>query len=143
MSERLSGSVRVVVETPSRYRVHVLPDPKVTERGIVYRRGSGRLLLEWDRVRRVLAGLIGEPDGVSTVVFDLAVETRGSEVVVCRIDAERGDPALALARSIELGVGRERCARAVRDTSLDGAPQARFPDLETFQDANLEALRFG
>lgn len=131
------------VEIPSRYRVHRLPDPKVTERGIVYRRGDDRLLLEWARVKHVLAAHLGDRAGVSRVVFDLAIETRGSECVVCRVDAAPGDEALALARSMVLGVGRDRCSDAVHDTATEGRPARAYADLDAFDEANLEILRFG
>jgi hypothetical protein len=51
----------------------------VTERGVVYRRGDQRYLLAWSRVHRGLAAEVGEPQGVRTIVFDLAIEVEGPE----------------------------------------------------------------
>lgn len=129
-------------QVPSRLRAHLLPDAKPTERGIVYRRGDDRFLLEWERVHSVYAAEVGEPEGVRTVVFDLVIEARGSECVACRFDAEPGEDATALAKAIELGVGRERCAHSLRALAAEGVPTRGYPDLETFADATLEAIRF-
>lgn len=130
-------------EVPSRYRVHLLCDAKPTERGVVYRRAGQRFLLAWSRVQRVLAAEVGEPEGVRTVVFDLLVVLRGPEAVACRLDAEPGDAAAALARALELGVGRERCSPSLRAVAADGVATRWYPDLESFAEANLESVRFG
>jgi len=130
-------------EVPSRYRVHLLCDAKPTERGVVYRRAGQRFLLAWSRVQRVLAAEVGEPEGVRTVVFDLLVVLRGPEAVACRLDAEPGDAAAALARALELGVGRERCSPSLRAVAADGVATRWYPDLESFGEANLESVRFG
>lgn len=127
---------------PSRYRVHLLPDAKPTERGVVYRRGPDRFLLEWKRVGQAFAAEIGEPEGVRTIVFDLVIENDGSECVACRLDAEPGEEATALARAVELGVGRERCAHSLRALAAEGVPTRGYPDLDTFAEATLEAIRY-
>jgi len=129
-------------QVPSRYRAHLLPDPKPTERGVVYRRGPDRFLLEWSRVRHAFAAEVGEPEGVRTIVFDLVIENDGSECVACRLDAEPGEEAVALARAVELGVGRERCARSLRTLAAEGVPTRGYPDLDTFAEATLEAIRY-
>lgn len=129
-------------EVPSRYRAHLLNEAKATEKGVVYSRGAESFLLEWTRVERALAAEVGEPEGVRTIVFDLAVETRGVECVAFRLDAEPGDPAKALARAIELGIGRERCSIAVREIAAEGAVTRWYPDLDVFTEANLETIRF-
>jgi hypothetical protein len=129
-------------EVPSRYRVHLLPDPKPTERGILYRRGDQRFLLAWERVKRAVAAEVGEPEGPRAVVFDLAVEVAGPECVVCRLDAPPGDAAQALARAIQLGLGPVRCDESLRATVSEGWPTRSHRDLETFQEASLESIRF-
>lgn len=130
-------------EVPSRYRAHLLSEAKVTERGVVYRRGDRRFLLEWGRVERALAAEVGEPQGVRTIVFDLAVEIRGSECVACRFDADPGEDAMATAHAIELGVGPDRCSPSLKNLAAEGLPTRSYPDLETFEEAALESIRFG
>jgi hypothetical protein len=137
----IEGS-RDQVRVPSRYRVHLLPDAKPTERGIVYRRGEDRFLLAWSRVEHALAAEVGEPEGVRTIVFDLALEVSGAECVVCRLDAEPGDEAIAVGRAIQLGIGRERCSPSLRALATEGLPTRCYADLETLSEANLETLRF-
>jgi hypothetical protein len=127
---------------PSHCRVHLLPDAKATDRGLVYRRGSDRFLLAWARVQAAFAAEVGEPEGVRTVVFDLAVETHGNVCVLCRFDMEPGDEGQALARAIELGVGREACSASLRALAREGLPSRQYPDLETLNEATLEAVRF-
>jgi hypothetical protein len=127
---------------PSRYRAHLLPGAKPTEKGMVYRRGRDRFLLEWRRVRLAFAAEVGEPEGVRTIVFDLVIESDGSECVACRLDAEPGEDATALARAVELGVGRDRCAPSLRALAAEGIPTRGYPDLDTFAEATLEAIRF-
>jgi hypothetical protein len=128
-------------EVPSRYRVHLLPDPKATERGILYRRGEQRFLLAWGRVKRALAAEVGERGGARAIVFDLAVEVAGAECVVCRVDAAPSE-AQILARAIQLGLGPGRCDESLRATVAEGWPSRCHPDLETFEEAALEAIRF-
>ncbi len=136
--ERLRDEARV----PSRYRVHLLPDAKPTERGVVYRRGEDRFLLAWSRVEHALGAEVGEPEGVRTIVFDLALEVSGAECVVCRLDAEPGEEATAVARAIQLGIGRERGSASLRALAAEGLPTRCYSDLETLSEANLETLRF-
>jgi len=127
---------------PSRCRVHLLPDAKATDRGVVYRRGDERFLLAWARMQAAFAAEVGEPEGVRTVVFDVAVETRGDECVLCRFDVDPGEEAQALARAIEVGVGREQCSASLRNLAREGLPSRHYTDLETLTEATLEAIRF-
>ena len=128
--------------TPSRYRAHLLADAKPTERGLLYRRGEQRFVLEWTRVKRALAAEVGEPEGVRTIVFDLVVAIEGDECVACRFDADPGEVAHALARAVELGVGVGRCDPSLRAVATDGFATRSHPDLEAFEAAALEAIRF-
>jgi len=131
-----------VSEVPSRYRVHLLPGAKPTERGVLYRRGSQRLLLAWGRVKCAFAAEVGEPDGIRTIAFDLAVEVSGPECVICRMEAEPGEEAIRVARAIQLGVGPENCNSCVKSLAECGMPSLSFPDTETLGEAMLEAVRF-
>jgi hypothetical protein len=130
-------------EVPSRYRAHLLPQAKVTERGVVYRRGDQRYLLAWSRVHRGLAAEVGEPQGVRTIVFDLAIEVEGPECVVCRFDADPGEDSMATARAIQLGIGPDRCSASLKNLAAEGIPTRSYTDLETFEQAALESIRFG
>jgi hypothetical protein len=127
---------------PSRYRAHVLADVKPTERGLLYRRGEQHFVLEWTRVLRAFGAEVGEPEGVRTIVFDLVVAIEGDACVACRFDADPGEAAAALARAVELGAGGERCDGSLRAVALDGFATRNHPDLESFEDAVLEAIRF-
>jgi hypothetical protein len=129
-------------EVPSRYRVHLLPGAKPTERGVLYRRGRERFLLAWDRVARAFAAEVGELDGARAIAFDLAVEVRGPVCVVCRIEAGPGENAMRIARAIQLGVGPEKCNPCIESLAADGVPSLSFPDTETFGEAVLESVRF-
>jgi hypothetical protein len=121
-----------VEQVPSRYRVHLLPRAKPTERGVLYRRGEAQFLLEWQRVRRLLAAWVG-PDGARTAVFDFVLEASGPECVVARLELAPGEDASGVARAIAIGLGA--------GAGGDG-PRQSYPDLETFEAAALEAVRF-
>jgi hypothetical protein len=129
-------------EVPSRYRVHLLPGAKPTERGVLYRRGSERFLLAWGRVERAFAAQVGEPEAACSIAFDLAVEVRGPVCVVCRMEARPGEDAMRIAKAIQLGVGSESCHPCIASLAGDGMASLFFPDTETFGDAVLEAIRF-
>jgi hypothetical protein len=129
-------------EVPSRYRVHLLPGAKPTERGVLYRRGSEQFLLAWGRVERAFAAQVGDPDGVSTITFDLAVEVRGPVCVVCRMEAKPGEDAMRIAKAIQLGVGPEVCNPCIESLAAEGVASLSFPDTDTFGEAVLESVRF-
>jgi hypothetical protein len=129
-------------EVPSRYRVHLLPGAKPTERGILYRRGNERFLLAWGQVECAFAAEVGEPEGVRIIAFDLAVAVDGPVCVVCRMEAEPGEDAMRTARAIQLGVGPENCNSCIKSLATDGAASLCFPDTETFDESVLESVRF-
>jgi len=129
-------------EVPSRYRVYLLPGAKPTERGVLYRRGREQFLLAWGRVERAFAAQVGDPEGVRTITFDLAVEVRGPVCVVCRMEAKPGEDAMRIARAIQLGVGPEACNSCIESLASDGVASLLFPDTETFGEAVLESVRF-
>ena len=129
-----------VSEVLSRYRVHLLPGAKPTERGVLYRRGSESFLLAWGRVESAFAAEIGEPGGARAIVFDLAVEVSGPVCVVCRMEAQPGEEAMRIARAIQLGVGPEACNPCIKSLAADGVPSLSFPDIESFGEAVLESV---
>jgi hypothetical protein len=128
-------------EVPSRYRVHLLPRAKATERGVLYLRGEEQFLLAWARVKRAFAARVGEAETGHVFVFDLAVSVRGPECVVCRLEARPGE-APRLARAIELGVAPEARTPGLRALAQEGTAQLSYPDVETFAEASLESIRF-
>jgi len=124
---------------PSHYRAHRLADPRPTERGILYRRGDRRFLLDWTRVRCALAAAIGPVGEDDRVFFDLAVTVDGAECVVFRVETAIGADARAFTRAVRLGVGTERCHPSLGEFG----PERRYADVGTFEDAALESIRFG
>jgi hypothetical protein len=131
-----------MLEVPSRYRVHLLPGAKPTERGVLYRRGSDSFILAWGRVAYAFAAEVGEAEGIRTTAFDLAVEVSGPVCVLCRMEARPGEDAMRIARAIQLGVGGEACNPCVKSLAADGVASLSFPDLESFGEAVLESVRF-
>jgi len=128
---------------PSRCRVHLLPRAKPTDRGVVYRRGDEPFLLAWDRVERVFAATVGDDPKACTVVFDLAVEVTGPELVLCRITAEPGEPARCVARALVLGTAARAATDTLEAAAASGRPSWHHPDVETLELAELESIRFG
>jgi hypothetical protein len=129
-------------QVPSRYRVHLLPRAKPTDRGVLYLRGEAQFLLAWKRVKRAFAARVGEAPGRAVAVFDLAVEVTGPECVVCRLEVAEG-AARGVARAIELGVAPDARTPGLRALAREGSAPLSFADLETFGEASLESIRFG
>lgn len=127
---------------PSRCRVHWLPDAKPTDRGVVYRRGEERFLLAWTRVQRAFAAEVGAEEDAPSVVLDLVVVARGAECVICRTVAAPGEDAMRLARAVEVGAEADGVHPSVRAVAQAGAAPRRYPDLDTWTEAVLEAVRF-
>ena len=123
-----------------RYRVHLMPDAEPTDHGIAYRRGESSSVLEWSSVSQAVAAGLGEPDGVWTIVFDLVIESDGATCVAYRCDADPFENATELARAIEGALGPERTAPSIKSIAADGSPSRWYPDLESFEEAILEAL---
>ncbi len=123
-----------------RYRVRLLGEPRPTKGGISHRGGEGCQLLAWAAVQRAIAAEVGEPQGVRTIVFDLVVEVEGSDCTVCRLDAEPGEDAIALARAIAGGSGPERASSSIKSLVTDGCPSRWYRDLEAFEEAALEEV---
>jgi hypothetical protein len=120
--------------------VVLLPEARADARGVFYRRGDRLFLLPWSHVEGAHAAEIGEPEGVQTVIFDLALAGRPRER--CRLDADPGEAARALGRAIERGLGRGRCTASLRAVALEGYATRSYPDLESFEeDASREWLR--
>ena len=125
---------------PPRYHVDVLSWADVGDHGVTYLNGSRRETLQWASVLHGLAAEVGEPEGVRTVVFDLVVERKDRECVVCRFDAEPGLEAQEVAMQIAAGLGRARCSRSLLALASDGAASRQVPDLETLAEQAMAEL---
>lgn len=128
------------VTAGSRYRVHVLRAPEVDERGVLHGPPEARTLLSWGKVRCALAAEVGEPEGVRTIVFDLAVEVAGADSVAYRLDADPGEDARRVARIAEEALGPGCSTASIKSVATDGIPSRWYPDLEAFEEAALEML---
>jgi hypothetical protein len=124
----------------SLYRVELLPWAQVGAGGIAFREGHAESLLPWNRILRALAAAVGEPEGVSTVVFDLVVERKETEVLVCRFDADPGEAAQSAARTLLEKLGRARCTRSLADLAAEGVPTRAYADLDSLAEGSLEEL---
>lgn len=125
-----------------RYRVTLLPEAELSETGLVHREGAASRVLEWSRVQRALAAEVGEPEGVRTIVFDLIVEIRGDTCAAVRFDADPSENAVEWARALDRALGPERSTPSIKSVAVDGVPGRWFPDVESFEAANL-AILFG
>jgi hypothetical protein len=124
----------------TRYRVEVLPWAEVGPGGIAFSEGPEQRTLPWSRILHALAAYVGEPEGVCTIVFDLVVERKETECLVCRFDADPGEPARSVARALLDGLGRERCSRSLANLAAEGVPTRTYSDLDSLAEASLEEL---
>lgn len=122
----------------ARYRVELLEGTRVEERGVVHLRAGSEFLIPWSHVRRALAAEVGEPEGVRTIVFDLALSVEAGVCQVVRFDAEPGDEAMRVARVIGESLGPDRATPSLKSVATDGVASRWYPDIASFE---LEALR--
>ncbi len=127
---------------PSVYRADVLHAPRIVENGVAHVSEGGEEVLGWEEVRYALVADVGEPEGVRAIVFDLVLAIEHSECHVVRLDAEPGSDAIGIAQSIEEAIGREHCTSALHSLATDGAILWWYPDLSSYEEAALEAVRF-
>jgi len=127
-----------------RYRVQLLANPELRERGIAHGDPADPSFLEWSAIRWVLAAEVGEPEGVRTILFDLVVdrlaEAEGYRYEIRRLDAEPGDEAMKWAAAIERALAPERSAPSVKSLAAEGTPSRWYQNLEEFEVAALESL---
>jgi hypothetical protein len=121
---------------PDALAVCVLDGAEATPAGIRYGQGD---LIPWSAVTTAFAAEVGEPEGVRTVVFDLAVEQAGERRIL-RLDAEPGSGAMQLARAIAGGVSPRSKLPGIESLAVDGTPAHWYPDLEAFAEARDDAL---
>ena len=127
-------------DSSSRYRVELLSWAEVGPGGVAFREGTRPALLPWTRIQHALAAYVGEPEGVSTIVFDLLVERKDDECLVCRLDADPGEAAQAIARVLVEQLGRARCSRSLADLAAEGVPTRAYADLDALAEGALEEL---
>ena len=125
------------------YRVSVLFDASPSDQGICHREPGGNTLVAWDAIQTALAGEVGEPEGVRTIVFDLVVDRvvtpEGVLFSVFRLDAEPGSDAMNLAKAIAKGIG-DRSSASIKSLAAEGVPSLWYPDLEEFEVAAAQSL---
>jgi hypothetical protein len=126
-------------ERRARYPVRVLEQPRIEAGGVAHGPAGARELLPWSAVAQVIVAEVGEPEGVRTVVCDL-VTRDGDGLAVHRLDAEPGEPAIALARGLERGLGAPRTPAALKSLASDGLASRWHPDLRSFEEEALEEL---
>jgi hypothetical protein len=127
-------------DATARYRVELLAWAEVRPDGVAFREGADARQLRWDRVLHALASHVGEPEGVSTVVFDLVVERKEAECLVRRFDADPGEAAQGVARALLDALGRDRCSRSLLDLAAEGIPSRAYSDLASLAAGSLEDL---
>lgn len=125
------------------YRVSVLCDASLSEQGICHREPGGDRLLAWETIQTALAGEVGEPEGVRTIVFDLVVDRvvtpQGVSLSVFRLAAEPGEDAMNLAKAISRAIG-DSASASIKSLAADGFPSLWYPDLEEFEVAAARSL---
>jgi hypothetical protein len=122
-----------------RYRVELLSEVRPTEEGVVCGGAAPTRLIRWDRVQRAMAAEVGEPQGVRTIVFDLVVD-EADECVLYRFDAEPGEAAVEVARVIARCLDPKRAEGSIKSLANEGTSNRWYPDLESFEEANLATL---
>jgi hypothetical protein len=129
-------------DSGERYRVEVLAWAEIGADGVRFREGVEPRVLGWDRVLHALAAHVGEPEGVSTVVFDLVVERKETDCLVCRFDADPGESAQTAARAIADRLGRARCSRSLLELAAEGVPTRSYADLDALAAGSLVELGY-
>ncbi len=126
-------------EAGPRYRVEVLAGARPTAEGVDCGDDASIRLIHWSRVRRAMAAEVGEPQGVRTIVFDLVVD-EAEECVLYRFDADPGQDAVEVARVIAGALAPDRAEGSIKSLATDGVASRWYPDLESFEAANLAIL---
>jgi hypothetical protein len=129
-----------LTDAVARYRVELLPWAELRPEGVAFREGDELRMIRWDRVVHALAAHVGEPEGVSTVVFDLVVERKDADCLVRRFDADPGEAAHGVARAMVEALGRERCSRSLLDLAAEGVASRSYSDLPSLAAGSLEDL---
>jgi hypothetical protein len=119
-------------ELQERYRVRLLAEAELTVEGIEYDGDAGRDIVRWSEVELALTAEVGEPEGVRTIVFDFIVGGGEEHFQVWRMDAEPGEDAMELARTLGERLGPDRTTASIKSVATDGIASRWYPDLESF-----------
>lgn len=128
-------------DVPAGHPVRVLDAPVVSRRGIEHRVGDDDALLAWDRIVRGIAAMVGEPEGVCTIVFDLLVEGPESQQSIYRFDADPSADAIPIAVAIVDYLGSERSGPSLVAMAKEGSTGLWYSDLESFEAASPGLLQ--
>jgi len=127
-----------------RYRVQLLANPELCERGISHGDPSDPGVIEWAAIRWALAAEIGEPEGVRTIIFDLVLGRipgeDASAFEICRLGAEPGEEAMEMASAIARALAPQFSAPSIKSLATEGTPSRWYQNLEEFEAAALESL---
>ena len=127
-----------------RYRVEALLDPQISDLGVQHGEPAHRRMLEWSAIQCALAAEVGEPEGVRAIIFDLVVDRvafpEGIGYSVCRLNAEPGEEAMAIACAIERALAPDALAPSIKNLASEGTPSRWYQDLEEFEAAALASL---
>ena len=87
---------------------------------------------------------MGEPEGVRAIIFDLVMDCfpqpEGDRYAVCRLTAEPGEEAMAIAAAIERALAPDASAPSIKNLASEGTPSRWYQDLEEFEAAALLSL---
>lgn len=133
---RASGDpsgIRDAPGAPQRppYRVEVLEAPELGPDGIDHGGEGRRRRLAWGEIAAAVAAEVGEPQGVRAIVFDL-VRREGAGWTAARLDAEPGEEAWELARTLDTALG-SAARPSLKSLATDGIPSRWYPDLAGFE----------
>ena len=128
-------------ELRDRYRVELLREAVTTPEGIEYAGEGERLVLRWSEIDLALTAEVGEPEGVRTIVFDFIVARDDQSFRVRRTDAEPGEDAMELARTLNERLGPERSTASIKSVATDGIASRWYPDLESFELDAIHSLK--
>lgn len=110
---------------PAPVPVFAIEVPRFVEDGFYWNGCSGNQFQSWTRVERARAALVGEPEGVRAIVFDLVI---GDPPRVLRFCCDPLDGAQALAGNLVAALGG-RCSKVLRDFAREGHIGWAVPDL--------------
>lgn len=114
--------------------VFAIEVPRFVEHGFYWSGSPGGGFEAWARVERARAALVGEPEGVRAVVFDLVTEDPPR---VLRFCCDPLDGAQVLAGTLVAALGG-RCTKVLRDFAREGHIAWEVPDLAALDELLAE-----
>ena len=128
------------VELRERYRVRLLSEVSLGEKGVSHLLDGEGALLAWSEVERAITAEVGEPEGVRTIVFDLVVSETDGTFEIRRMDADPGEDAMKMAKILTERLGPECASASIKSVATDGIASRWFPDLESFERDAIHTL---